>query len=41
MGAVDGDRWAMALVSILVHVLGSLAMVGIGMWVYGLSRSLG
>ncbi|MFL1407433.1 fluoride efflux transporter CrcB [Marinobacter sp. M1N3S26] len=41
MGAIEADKWLMALVSILVHVLGSLAMVGVGMWVYGLSRSLG
>ena len=39
MGAIEADKWLMALASILVHVLGSLAMVGVGMWVYGLSRA--
>ena len=41
MGAIEADKWLMAVVSVLVHVLGSLAMVGLGMWVYGLSRSMG
>lgn len=41
VGAIEADRWLMALVTVLVHVLGSLAMVGVGMWVYSLSRSIG
>lgn len=41
MGAIEADKWLMGAVSVLVHVLGSLIMVGVGMWVYGVSRSMG
>lgn len=41
VGAIEADKWLVALVSVLIHVVGSVAMVAVGMWVYGLSRSVG
>lgn len=38
VAAVQAGKWPLAMASVLVHVLGSLAMVGVGVWVYGLLR---
>lgn len=38
MGALQAGKWLMVLASVAVHVLGSLAMVAVGMWLFGLWR---
>ena len=38
MGALQSGKWLMVLASVAVHVLGSLAMVAVGMWLFGLWR---
>ncbi|SET59818.1 MULTISPECIES: fluoride efflux transporter CrcB [Marinobacter] len=38
MGALQSGKWLVVLASVAVHVLGSLAMVAVGMWLFGLWR---
>ncbi|MGM0571236.1 fluoride efflux transporter CrcB [Marinobacter sp.] len=38
MGALQAGKWLVVLASVAVHVLGSLAMVAVGMWLFGLWR---
>lgn len=40
MGALQAGKWLVVLASVAVHVLGSLAMVAVGMWLFGLWRAL-
>ncbi|SFR81434.1 camphor resistance protein CrcB [Marinobacter daqiaonensis] len=39
VAALQAGKWAIMLVSVVVHVLGSLAMVAVGMWLFGVLRA--